>query len=286
MTRFAQVTIVGVGLMGGSLGMALRARGLATTVVGVDQDPDILRQALAVGAVDQVTTSLHAGVRQADLVVFATPVGVLPTLLHQAAPAIPAHSLITDLGSVKHRIVETGNRCFGNRFVGGHPMTGSEQNGVGAARADLFLGAPWALVRNNPFTLEEDSEAACLAALLRALGATPVPLQARQHDRLVALVSHLPHALSFTFVRAANEHPEADIARMLAAGSYRDLTRVAQSDPALWRDIFLDNRDALLAALQAFSDHLGTLRAHIENRNPEELLKTLQRARQQARHET
>ncbi|MCS6775352.1 MAG: prephenate dehydrogenase/arogenate dehydrogenase family protein [Chloroherpetonaceae bacterium] len=286
MTRFTQVTIVGVGLMGGSLGMALRARGLATTVIGVDQNPDTLQRALAIGAVDQIATSLRAGVRQADLVVFATPVGVLPALLQQAAPDIPAHALVTDLGSVKHRIVEAGSHCFGNRFVGGHPMTGSEQNGVDAARADLFQGAPWALVRRNAFVLEEDPEAACLAALLRALGATPVPLQARQHDRLVALVSHLPHALSFTFARTVNEHPEADVARMLAAGSYRDLTRIAQSDPALWRDIFLDNREALLAALQAFSDYLDALRARIEDCNPDELWKTLQRARHPARRET
>lgn len=260
---FACVTIVGVGLMGGSLGLALKARGLARRVVGVDKSAEILARAQERDAIDVGTTDLAEGVRDADGVVVAAPVGVIPALLEKIAASVRPDALLTDLGSTKGRIVAAGSRLFGPRFVGGHPMAGGVESGVEAARADLFTGAAWLIVRPQPFTLEEDPPASRLAALITALGARPIPMEAACHDRLAALVSHLPHALSFAFARTVAASEEAEQAREMAGGSYRDLMRVAAADPTLWQDIFRDNREALLAALAAFETHLRDLKRQI-----------------------
>ena len=277
MARFAQVTLIGVGLMGGSLGLALRQRDIAATVIGIDRQADTLAEAVAVGAIDRGTTDLADGVRDADCLVFAVPVGIMPKVMEQAAPFVSPNALVTDLGSVKQPIVAAGIEWFGTRFVGGHPMAGSELNGVSAARADLFEGAAWAIVRPTSYAFESDTHAAQAAELARAVGAKPVALDAAQHDRLVALVSHLPHALSFSFAQLIGSHSEAEVAQSLAAGSYRDMVRVSRSDPALWRDIFLDNSDALLTAIDSFARQLDTLRHAVEAGDTEALLSLLQR---------
>ncbi|HZT44468.1 MAG TPA: prephenate dehydrogenase [Chthonomonadaceae bacterium] len=261
---FACVTIIGVGLMGGSLGMALKARGLARRVVGVDKSGEILTRAQERGAIDAGTTDLAEGVREADGVVAAAPVGVIPALLEKTAACARLDALITDLGSTKGRIVAAGSRLFGPRFVGGHPMAGGVESGVEAARPDLFQGAAWLIVRQHPFTLAQDPFASRLAALVSALGARPIPMEAACHDRLAALVSHLPHALSFAFARTVAASEEAAQAREMAGGSYRDLMRVAAADPSLWQGIFRDNREALLAALTTFETHLRDLKRSIE----------------------
>jgi prephenate dehydrogenase len=261
---FDCVAIVGVGLMGGSLGMALRARGLARRVIGVDKSAETLTRAQERGAMDAGTATLAGAVRAADGVVVAAPVGAIPSLLEAMAPHIRPDALVTDLGSTKAHIVQAGTRLYGPRFVGGHPMAGSEQSGIEAARPDLFDGAAWAVVRPEPFAPQEDAPAVRLAALASALGARPIPMDAARHDRLVALVSHLPHLLSFAFARTVGAAPEAAQAREMAGGSFRDLMRVSAADPALWRDIFLDNRGPLLDTLDAFEAQLAALRRAVE----------------------
>jgi prephenate dehydrogenase len=274
-TPFDCVAIVGVGLMGGSLGLALRAGGLAKRVIGIDREREVLRAAQERGAIDVGTTELGAGLREADCVALAAPIGAIPSLLEALAPLVSREALITDLGSVKARIVEAGTRWFGPRFVGGHPMAGSERSGIGAARPDLFTGAAWGLVRPAPFSLAEDAPVSRLADLVTALGARPIPLDAALHDRLVALVSHLPHALSFAFAHtiAASESPLQ--ARDLAGGSFRDLIRVSESDPSLWCDILLDNRAALLEALAAYETRLQILKQALETADPSALRNAL-----------
>lgn len=263
-TPFACVAILGVGLMGGSLGRALRARGLARRVLGVDRAAETLEKAVALGAIDAGSLDIVETVREADGVVIAAPVGVIPALLETMAPHVRPDALITDLGSTKARIVEAGTRLFGPRFVGGHPMAGSEESGIAAAQADLFTGAAWAVVRPQPFDFAGDPHAARLAALASALDARPIALDAERHDRLVALVSHLPHILSFAFARTVGADDAAEQARQMAAGSYRDMIRVSAADPFLWRDIFLANRAALLEALAAFETQLHTLKQALE----------------------
>ena len=250
--------------MGGSLGLAMRERGLARHVIGIGRGKEALDHGVKIGAIDVGTTDMSRGVRDADLVVLAVPVRTIPSLLETIVPFVRADALVTDLGSTKATIVEAGTHCFGARFVGSHPMAGSEQNGIEAARTDLYAGAAWAVVRAEPFTLDNDPFAARIAALASALGARPVLLQADNHDRLVALVSHLPHVLSYTFARSVAMDPGAKQAREIAAGSYRDMMRVSHSDPRLWSDIFLDNRDALLAVLAAFESEIDALKQAIE----------------------
>ena len=169
-------------------------------VIGIDRAPDALQQAKGLGAIDDAA-ELASGVQEADCIVLAAPVGVVVDLMQAMAPHVRPDALITDLGSVKGRIVEAGAKIFGPHFVGGHPMAGSEKSGVGAAKADLFAGAAWAIVRAVPFDLTADPFAARLAALAQALGAIPLVLDAPQHDEIAALVSHLPHLLSFAFAR-------------------------------------------------------------------------------------
>jgi prephenate dehydrogenase len=260
--RFRRVAIVGVGLIGGSIGMALRARGLATEVVGVDRSAETLARAQALGAIDEGSLEIGA-VESADCVVFAAPVGVLADLFASAAPFIAPDAVITDVGSVKRGIVALGEQLFSSRFVGGHPMAGSEASGVEAARPDLFEGAAWAL------TPAQSSGAAMAVAavttLVTDLGARPVHLTAPVHDHLVGLVSHLPHALSFAFARIVSQDTAAAAAIDIAGGSYTDLTRVSRSSPELWADILLANRDELGAMLAEYEASLRALREAVES---------------------
>ena len=256
---FQRVAILGVGLMGGSFGMALRARGLAQTVVGWDRNPDTLSLAQQRGAIDLAEPDLALAVQDADAIFLAVPVTIAPDLLERIAPYVGPTALLSDLGSVKTEIVATGERLFGERFIGGHPMAGSEQSGVGASRADLFEAAAWAIVPTEAEPVLSEPSLARLLTLITALNARPLLLDAATHDRLVALISHLPHVLAFALRNTVETDLERELALQLAGGSYRDMTRVASSDPDLWRGIFQANRDFLLAALTTYEQQLTTL---------------------------
>jgi prephenate dehydrogenase len=254
--------IVGVGLIGGSIGMGLRARHIAARVIGIDRSPETLARAQALGAIDEGSQAIDA-VAAADCIVFATPVGALPGLMASAAPFAEPYALVTDVASVKRDVVAAGVPLFGSRFVGGHPMAGSEASGIDAARADLFEGAAWAL---TPLQAPEAGGAtARVARLVEELGGQPVQVAADIHDHLVGLVSHLPHALSFTFARAVALDPSAAAAVDMAGASYADLTRVSRSSPDLWADILLANRDELAAMLADYEALLRAMREAIES---------------------
>ena len=262
-SKIQNAVIIGIGMMGGSLALALRERGLASRIIGIDRSETALNLALKSGAIDAGTTDLTSGVRDADVIVFATPVPLLPAQLEIVAPCVRPDALITDIGSVKGRIVAAGQRLFGPRFVGGHPMAGSERSGFGAAKADLFEGAAWAIVRAAPFDLETDEPARRLAAFVSALGANPIAMDAERHDRIVALVSHLPHLLSFAFANSVKDSPDSELARRMAGGSYRDMMRVSAADPELWRGIFHENRAALRNALTEWEARLAALKSEL-----------------------
>jgi prephenate dehydrogenase len=262
--RFRCVAIVGVGLIGGSLGMAIRRRSLADKVIGIDRGEDVLALANDLGAIDLGSDDL-ATVKGADCVIFATPVGCLPALLDSAARHIAPDALVTDVGSVKSRIAAAGDRLFGDRFVGGHPMAGSEASGVGSALPELFVGAPWALITHRTDGADTNPSFARIARLVRELGARPVFLTAERHDRLVALTSHLPHALSFAFAAAVAGNADCEAAVNVAGASYRDLTRVSRSSPELWADILLENRSHLLSAVAHYEASLADIRSALES---------------------
>ena len=256
-----EAAIIGVGLMGGSLGLDLRAAGVAARVTGVDLSPDTLAAALETGAIDRAAASLEDGLRNADAVFIAAPVTAISGLLARCAAHASHARLITDLGSTKSRICVEGRALLGDRFVGGHPMAGSETGGISSARPGLFRGAAWAI------TCAADSglpSADLLVSIILAIGARPIFFDAETHDRLAALVSHLPHVLSFAFARTVAQSPDSDLARSLAGGSYRDLMRVSASDRAAWAEIFRENRNCLLDAICEYRASLDAVVREIE----------------------
>lgn len=274
-TAFSSVCIVGMGLLGGSLGMAIRRRRLAARVIGVARRRESLEDALRLGAIDSGTLDLRSAIPNAALVVLCTPVVTIQEQLQQIAPLVSPGAVVTDVGSTKAAIVSAGERLLPGRFLGGHPMAGSEQAGIAAANAGLFEGAWWALTPGPAAAPVEP-----VAELARSLGSRPLVLPPDEHDRIVAATSHLPHvvaaAVAQTVAEAMDSSP--DVPR-LAAGSYRDVTRVAASAPELWRDICLTNREPLLAALTSLERHLDDLRAALEREDMDAIACFFERGR-------
>ena len=265
LTRPGTVVIVGVGLIGGSVGLALRARGAAGRVVGVDLDAANLRRALDLGAIDAAAPGLAEAAADAEVVVVAAPVTATVPLVREAARVGGESLLITDVGSTKARIVaevEADPRARA-RFVASHPIAGSERQGAGHARADLFGGRVVALTPTDRTPTDRVERA---RAFWRSLGATPWEVDPVAHDAHLALTSHLPHAVASAL--AAVVPPDLF---PLAAGAYRDGTRVAGADAALWAGIFLDNRRPLLDALAAFEGRAQAFRAALEAGDPDRL---------------
>jgi prephenate dehydrogenase len=256
--RLGTVAIVGVGLIGGSIGLALRARDLCRRVIGIGRDGARLDEALALGAIDEATTELPRGVVHADVVVVCTPVTRIVDDVLRAAEHGPEGILITDAGSTKRRIVEAVEReprpCAA--FVGGHPLAGSERQGVAHARADLFDGRVCVLTP-TPRTPRDPLRRA--RGFWNLLGCRVIELDPARHDESLALTSHLPHVVASALAGAIP--PEAI---PLAAGAYRDGTRVAAADETLWAGIFLENRDPLLRALDRFQDQIAQFREALE----------------------
>ena len=257
-----QLAIVGVGLLGGSVAKAARLGGLAHRIVGIGRDAGRLRPALDDGTLDLAVTELDAGVREADFVLLAAPVLTIEGLLERVWRAAPDGALITDVGSTKRNIVRAAERLTATRslsFVGSHPLAGSEQAGYRVARADLFRGAT---------VVVTPTEATELGALKKttefweALGARVSSLDPETHDRTVAAISHLPHLIACALVDgAARVEPSA---LELAARGFRDTTRIAAGDPDMWTEIFLANRDALSATVEAFREALADLQRTID----------------------
>lgn len=256
---FGTVVIVGVGLIGGSLGLALKARRLAHRVVGIERTEDYLQAALSRGAIDAGTLSLPDAVADADIVVLCPTVGQILDLLPLVLSAVKPGAVVTDVGSTKAAIVQrAGNAAC---FVGGHPMCGSEQGGVQAATPLLFEEATWAV---TPSEASDPQALLTVQKLAQSVGATTLRLTPDAHDAMLAVTSHLPHILAAALMRQAQQtqahHAET---QQLTAGSFADGTRVAASPPEIWRDVCLSNRDALLQALQAFRGELDTLEAAV-----------------------
>lgn len=274
-----RIAIVGVGLMGGSLGLALRANRVAQTVVGFDNAATIFA-ACAMGAIHEGSASLAEAVDGADIVFIATPIHRIREVIANLAPIIGGNTTVSDLGSVKTGIDSYGHALLGDRFLGGHPMAGSESTGIHAARASLYAGAAWALTPVNNTPTPNDRTAA-LCKVIQRIGAKPLVMSADRHDRAAALVSHLPHLISFAYNHTVEKDAERELAHALAAGSYRDLTRVAASDPILWRDVFIENREWLLAALNAYRSAIIDLETAVLTENPDDILSAITRASQQ-----
>ena len=255
-----RLAIVGVGLLGGSVAKAVRAQGLAREIVGIGRDLARLDPARRDGALDRATTDVAEGVAGADRILLAATVMANETLLERVWQAAPAGAVLTDVGSTKRGIVAVAERLAAARpevhFVGSHPMAGSEKSGYGVARVDLFQGAT---VVVTPTESTAPAVAKGVGEFWAALGARVVTLDPATHDRAVAAISHLPHVAAWALVDAVMRF-EPD-ALSIAARGFKDTTRIAASDPDVWREILLDNRQALRASLTAFRGALDDLEA-------------------------
>lgn len=273
---FRRVAIVGVGLIGGSLGRALRDRRLAGTVVGVGRDAARLEKARDLQAIDEGAVDFAEGVRGADLVVLATPISRILADIGRLGPLLAPGALVTDVGSTKGEIARAGDADLPpGAFVAGHPMAGSEQSGVEAADPELFVGAVWAL---TPTERTEASALRRIRALAEAVGARVLTLDPEAHDRAVAVTSHLPHVLAYALAAQGREAAAGNAHLYdLAAGSFASATRVAHSPPEMWRDIAVTNRAALAGAIRDFRARLDAALDALDAENADALLAEFQR---------
>ncbi len=258
------VAIIGVGLIGGSFGLALKSAGFRGRIVGVSS-PQTLEKALRRGAIDE-GAALEKAVPQADLIYLAGPIhAILETIPALDGLARPG-ALATDAGSTKRRICEAGSRLRGALFLGGHPMAGKEKRGVEEAEAELFRGRPWLLTPSRREDLETPAAREFLGWIER-IGAEPRVMTPEEHDRTVALSSHLPQMLSTALAAALEENPGVERA---AGPGLVDMTRLALSGWDIWRDILETNRDEIVAAIGLYEERLRALKARLEQGLPEE----------------
>lgn len=263
---FKRIAIIGVGLIGGSLGMALKRLGLVEEVLGIGRSTEKLRLALEVGAVDRVTTDLKS-VAGATLVVIATPVSAVIPVVMEAAKSFAPGTIVTDVGSVKAGIVNTLQplaRTHRFHFVGGHPMAGSERAGVENADPYLFENAYYIL---TPAADTDHGALETVGKMAAAVGARVIELSPEEHDLYVAAVSHLPHCAAAALVNTIADLPERERVLPLAAGGFRDSTRVAAGDPEMWRDIVIANREAVLGMIGRYQAALASLAALLRTGN-------------------
>lgn len=272
-----RISILGVGLLGGSIGLAVRTRLNGCKIIGYGHRGSTLDAALEMGAIDQGYDALAPAVRDADLVILCTPVGLFRTLLEEIAPLLDPAALISDVGSTKRSIVADAEELLpapGN-FVGSHPMAGSEKRGVQYSRADLYEGALCILTptpRTNPDALKR------IEAFWTLLGMRLHRISPEEHDRRLADVSHLPHALAAALVAMQEEESIP-----LAGKGFHDMTRIAGGDPSLWRDILADNRDNVRQSIVRLQSQLGELLGVLDASDGESLRLWLNRAAEHRR---
>jgi len=272
------LSIIGTGLIGGSIGLAARKRGLAESVVGFDLDPAQVSKALSRGAISLTSANLQEAASEADIVFVATPVGAIPGVVGDISPDLPHGCVVSDVGSTKQRIVSEalGAAAGSIHFIGGHPIAGSEREGIDAAEADLFEGAYWIL---TPTSDTDASAYKTLVAFVSAIGAKVISLDPSRHDELMALTSHLPQMLaSALMVFAATASDQKEGLPLITAGGFRDMTRIAASSSDLWLDILQDNREAILDVLAGFGSALGAAENYLREKNWDQLRLLLERA--------
>ncbi|WP_242675263.1 bifunctional prephenate dehydrogenase/3-phosphoshikimate 1-carboxyvinyltransferase [Phytopseudomonas dryadis] len=279
-----RLVVVGLGLIGGSFAKGLRARGVCREVVGVDLDPQSRRLAVERGVVDRCEESLAAACQGADVIMLAVPILAMERLLGELARLDLGDAVLTDVGSAKGNVVRAAQAAFGAmpaRFVPGHPIAGSEQSGVEAANGELFKRHKVIL---TPVAQTDAQALQRVDRLWRELGADVEHMQVEHHDQVLAATSHLPHLLAFGLVDSlAKRNENLEIFRY-AAGGFRDFTRIAGSDPVMWHDIFLANREAVLRTLDVFRDDLDALRDAVDAGDGHHLLGVFTRARVAREH--
>ena len=281
-----KIVIFGVGLIGGSVALALKKAGAGPKIVGVGRNIENLKTAIDLGVIDKAESDIAKAVADADLVLIATPVAQTPKILEAIIPHLADKTVITDAGSTKSDIAQyvinvskqaKNPQHFLSQFIGGHPIAGAEKSGVTAAKADLFTGKNVVLTPN-----ENTSKDAIklVRKLWQSTGANVSEMTAQAHDQIFAAVSHLPHLLAFALVSDLANRPNAKQLFDFAASGFRDFTRIAGSSPEMWRDISLANKTALLSELEAYQDEISALQHLLKNEDSQGLQTMFEHASQ------
>ncbi|MES2498710.1 MAG: prephenate/arogenate dehydrogenase family protein [Pseudomonadota bacterium] len=263
MLPFARVTIIGLGLIGSSIARAVQAQMPTVRLTGHDADPQVRETARRIGFCDDVTDTAGASVLDADFVIFCVPVGAMGAAAAEIADDLPAEAIISDVGSSKESVLAAlGGALPGATIIPAHPVAGTENSGPEAGFATLFQSR-WCIV-----TPPEGADAAAVervAEFWRRLGANVETMDPRHHDLVLAVTSHLPHLIAYTIVGTASDMEEVTQSEVIkfSAGGFRDFTRIAASDPTMWRDVFLNNKEAVLEMLQRFTEDLTALQRAI-----------------------
>ena len=278
------VAILGLGLIGGSLARALRASGFASKIIGYGHREPSLRRGLELGVIDEFTLQLGEVIDRADILVICTPTLVAEQVLEDILPRLNGLSdgpVITDAASVKGNLLRAAQRICGGsmppRFVLGHPIAGSERSGVEASKADLYVNHRVIL---TPVPENDPQAVSLVRDMWLSTGAEVVDMDVARHDAVLAATSHLPHVLAYALVDALARSEASEEIFRCAAGGFRDFTRIASSDPVMWRDIAIANKGALLDSIDLFSDHLAQLRSAVERGDGDHMYATFSRAKE------
>lgn len=275
-----KIAILGLGLIGGSLARALVRRVPDCEIVGVGRNEATLQQALQDGSITSYALDARVACRDADVIVLAVPVLSIADQLRQIAPVLPAHAVLTDVASCKQAVVDAVHEVMGSvpaTFVAGHPIAGSEQSGYAAAKPDLFVNRKVIL---TPQTHTDVAAVALVRSMWELAGAEVLEMSVAHHDEVLAATSHLPHLLAYALVDTLSQQGESEEIFRYAAGGFRDFTRIASSDPVMWRDIFLTNGTATVCILDKYVEDLQRLRQALLEGDGPMLFDTFTRAKQ------
>ncbi|HEY4053339.1 MAG TPA: prephenate dehydrogenase/arogenate dehydrogenase family protein [Terriglobales bacterium] len=273
-SSFRQITIIGTGLIGGSFALAAKTNGFRGKIIGCDRKP-VLAKAKRISAIDVATADPITACKNSDLVVLATPVGGIIELIEELGPHLSPETLLTDVGSTKSAVVRAAQESFGGdvtrRFLGGHPMAGKENSGIEFADAGLFKGAVWFLTPQKGQNPKAGSRMSAFSALIRRFGVKIISLDAAEHDRLCAWISHVPQMISTALASVLVEE-YGENAPLLEAGgrALREMTRIASSPYSMWRDIAITNRQPISDALLKLEQELAHIRENLNSRQLEE----------------
>jgi cyclohexadieny/prephenate dehydrogenase len=275
-----KLALIGTGLIGGSLARAARASGAATTIVATARSPETRKRVVELGFADQVTETNAEAVKDADLVIVSIPVGACGAVAKEIGPHLKPGAIVSDVGSVKGSVVRDMAPFIpqGVHFIPAHPVAGTENSGPDSGFAELFVNR-WCIL--TPVNGTEDAATERLKAFWEALGAKVQTMTPEHHDLVLAITSHLPHLIAYTIVGTADELGEVTESEVLnfSAGGFRDFTRIAASDPTMWRDVFLHNKDAVLEMLGTFNEDLSKLTRAIRRGDGEALFEHFSRTR-------
>ncbi len=273
------VCIIGTGLIGGSLALALKQSSFCQRVVGSGRTESTLKKAIELGVIDHYETDFSVAVKEADIVVVAVPLSAMKNVFQQIEPGLSSTAIITDAGSAKQSVINDAESVFANsaaRFVPGHPISGTEKSGVAAAFTELYQNKKVIL---TPTETTDSDALQVISAMWQAVGAEVETMSAQHHDRVLAGTSHLPHILAFGLVDCLNNLDAVDEVFRFAAGGFRDFTRIASSDPVMWRDICLSNRDDILTMMEKYKDQLNMISNALQDSDGDALIEIFARAK-------